>query len=144
MVYHLQGGLIKNYFMNGLITTFWSMHQVHAPLLLLLDGHSSHFSPEFVRLACEKGVIVFYLPPHLTHFLQPLDSCCFSTLKTYWDAACDKFMSSHPGRIVTVYQFSKLFSEAWAQAMTPSTIIGCFKNTARCVPHQQTCCHLAW
>ena len=74
-------------------------------------------------------MIVFCLPPHLTHILQPLDSSCFSALKTYWDAACDKFMSSHPGRIVTVYQFSMLFAEAWTQAMTPSTIIGGFKNT---------------
>ena len=27
---HLQGGLIKNYFMNGSITTFWSTHQLYA------------------------------------------------------------------------------------------------------------------
>lgn len=99
------------------------------PLLLLLDGHLSHYGPEFIQLACEKGVIVFCLPPHLTHILQPLDSSCFHCLKTYWDQACDQFMSSHPGQIVTVYQFSELLAKAWAQAMTPSTIVSSFKNT---------------
>lgn len=29
------------------------------PLLLLLDGHSSHYCPDFIRQACENGVIVF-------------------------------------------------------------------------------------
>ena len=99
------------------------------PLVLLLDGHLSHYCPEFIRLACEKGVIVFCLPPHLTHLLQPLDASCFHALKIYWDEACDQFMGSHPGRIVTIYQFSQLFATAWRQAMTPSTIVAGFKTT---------------
>ena len=33
------------------------------PLLLLLDGHSSHFCPDTVRLAAEEKVILFALPP---------------------------------------------------------------------------------
>jgi hypothetical protein len=37
------------------------------PLLLLMDGHSSHFSPVFVNRAAEEEVIVFCLPPHSTH-----------------------------------------------------------------------------
>ena len=37
------------------------------PLLLLLDGHASHYSPSFIREAAGRGVIVFCLPPHTTH-----------------------------------------------------------------------------
>jgi len=99
------------------------------PLLLLLDGHSSHYGPQFIRLACEKGIIVFCLPPHGTHICQPLDASCFHSLKTYWDEACDKYMSSNPGHIVTIYQFSQLFATAWKKAMIPSTIVGGFKTT---------------
>jgi len=89
------------------------------PLVLLLDGHSSHYNPEFIRQACENGVIVFCLPPHTTHVCQPLDVTCFHSLKTYWDQACDRYMSTHPGKVVTVYQVSQLLAEAWSQAMTP-------------------------
>ena len=37
------------------------------PLLLLLDGHSSHFEPATIKFAKENKVAVFCLPPHTTH-----------------------------------------------------------------------------
>ena len=43
------------------------------PILLLMDGHSSHFCPDTIRLAAEQDVIIFVLPPNATHLLQPLD-----------------------------------------------------------------------
>ena len=42
------------------------------PLLLLLDGHSSHFEPATIKFAKENNVAVFCLPPHTTHECQPL------------------------------------------------------------------------
>ena len=99
------------------------------PLLLLLDGHSSHYNPSFIHCACENGVIVFCLPPHTTHIAQPLDATCFHSLKCHWDQACDDYMSSNPGKCVTIYQFSELFAKAWRQAMTPSNIVSGFRVT---------------
>ena len=99
------------------------------PLLLLLDGHSSHYNLEFIRQASSEGVVVFCLPPNTTHMCQPLDVTAFHCLKMYWDEECDRFMSTNPGKIVTIYQFSLLFSAAWARAMTPKTIMSGFKAT---------------
>lgn len=99
------------------------------PLLLLLDGHSSHYSPDTVRLAAREKVIIFALPPHTTHFSQPLHQGCFSPLKTYWKAECQKFMSSNPGLFVSRYAFSMLFSAAWMKAMTIANIVRGFKTT---------------
>ena len=45
------------------------------PVLLLLDGHSSHYSPVTIKIAAENQVILFALPPHTTHVSQPLDRC---------------------------------------------------------------------
>ena len=49
---------------------------VHAvpgrPLLLLVDGHSSHFDPKSIHFARDHSVIIFCLPPHTTHEAQPL------------------------------------------------------------------------
>ena len=47
---------------------------VSQPLLLLLDGHSSHYNIEAISVARENGVIIFTLVPHTTHELQPLDT----------------------------------------------------------------------
>ena len=54
------------------------------PLLLLLDGHSSHYNPQTVRLAKENDVILFTLVPHTTHEMQPLDTAVFGPLKSHW------------------------------------------------------------
>ena len=54
------------------------------PLLLLLDGHSSHYQPDVINLACKNEVIILCLPPHTTHATQPLDCGVFSPLKAKW------------------------------------------------------------
>ena len=61
------------------------------PLLLLLDGHSSHYSPSTIRSAAKEQVIVFTLPPHTTHLSQPLDRGCFAPLKVAWRQVCHQY-----------------------------------------------------
>ena len=51
------------------------------PVLLLLDGHSSHYEPDTIDLAANQGVIVLCLPPHTTHVSQPLAVSFFRPLK---------------------------------------------------------------
>ena len=99
------------------------------PLLLMLDGHASHYQPELVRLAAKESVILFCLPPHCTHLAQPLDKGAFSPLKTYWHQECAKFMDNNPGEIVSKRNFSTIFAQAWYRAMTPKTIAASFRAT---------------
>ena len=54
------------------------------PILLLLDGHSSHYNPEAIRHAKESNVILFTLVPHTTHEMQPIDTSVFGPLKSNW------------------------------------------------------------
>ncbi|EMD66028.1 hypothetical protein COCSADRAFT_86794 [Bipolaris sorokiniana ND90Pr] len=49
--------------------------------LLILDGHSSHATPEFDQFCTENKIITLCMPPHTSHLLQPLDVSCFSPLK---------------------------------------------------------------
>lgn len=53
------------------------------PVMLLCDGHGSHFTPEAIAKAAEKGVIVFCIPPNTTHVAQPLDVSFFAPLKLF-------------------------------------------------------------
>ena len=64
----------------------------------------------------------FCLPPHTTHESQPLDISVSKLLKQNWQIACYKFMQSHPGKVITKYQFSSLLSEAWMATMTPANM----------------------
>ena len=47
------------------------------PILLLVDGHSSHYEPASVEFANEENIILFCLPPHTTQDTQPLDCTVF-------------------------------------------------------------------
>ena len=49
--------------------------------LLILDGHSSHATPEFDQYCTENKIITLCMPAHTSHLLQPLDVGCFSPLK---------------------------------------------------------------
>ena len=99
------------------------------PLLLLLDGHSSHYSPGTIRYAASEQVIVFTLPPHTTHLTQPLDRGCFSPLKMAWQEVCHTFMAENPGKRVARFNFSQLFCRAWMKSMTMNNILGGFRVT---------------
>ena len=128
-------GTSETGWMNRSLFEKWFVHHflVYAPkirpLILLMDGHSSHYCPEFIKRAAAEKIILFTLPPNTTHITQPLDKGCFSPLKVYWRQACHDFYSHNPGRVVTVYEFSELFSKAWLSAMSAKNIVASFECT---------------
>lgn len=128
-------GLSSKGWMDGVLFEQWfARHFLRyvpssRPILLLLDGHSSHFSPRAVQLAAEEQVIIFTLPPNTTHLTQPLDKGIFGPLKISWRRICHDFQSRNPGRVITRYDFSSLFSQAWIESMTPKNILAGFRVT---------------
>lgn len=50
--------------------------------LLNLGGYGSHLTYEFYEYAQKHRIELFTLPPHSTHFTQPLDVGCFQPYKT--------------------------------------------------------------
>ena len=128
-------GLSSKGWMDGVLFEQWfSRHFLQyipssRPVLLLLDGHSSHFSPRAVELAAKEQIILFTLPPNTTHLTQPLDKGIFGPLKLAWRRLCHDFHARNPGRVITRYDFSPLFSEAWIESMTPKNILAGFRVT---------------
>ena len=49
-----------------------------------------------------------------SHYLQPLDVGVFKSFKSNFNKACLKYMSSHPGRVVTVEVLASMFSETYS------------------------------
>ena len=131
-------GLSHNGWMNSELFFCWFLEHFlqyapkTRPLMLLLDGHSSHYYPSTIKLAAENGVIMFALPPHTTHITQPLDRACFAPLKVAWRQICHDLCAKNPGKTVTRYEFSHLFAKAWYKAMTAPNIIASFKATGIC------------
>ena len=99
------------------------------PLMLVLDGHSSHYQPELIKYAKKNKVILVCLPPHTTHETQPLDTSVFRSLKRNWSEECHKFYSKNPGRVITKYDFSTLLNTVWGKTMLPNVISAGFKRS---------------
>ena len=84
----------------------------------------SGYKTGFVR----PGYILFTPVPHTTHEMQPLDTVVYAPLKAHWQDVCHRYLQSYPGKVITKYQFSQLFSEAWLKTMNPANIISGFRS----------------
>ena len=62
-----KGWITTDLFEGWLVEHFLQYAVSARPLLLLLDGHSTHYQPNVVRYAKESEVIMLCLPPHTTH-----------------------------------------------------------------------------
>ena len=114
---------------HGWLKEHFLLHAVSGrPLLLLVDGHSSHFDLESIQYAKEQSVIIFCLPPHTTHEAQPLDVSFFGPLKNHWSDVCHTFLQSSPGKVITKFNFSQFFSKAWSKTCNPETICSGFRR----------------
>jgi hypothetical protein len=60
--------------------------------LLILDGHESYHSVDFEDFYKANNIIPLYLPPHTSHFLQPLDIGYFSSLKVWYGKQIERIM----------------------------------------------------
>lgn len=99
------------------------------PILLILDGHSSHTkSLEVLDYATQHGVIMICLPPHTTHKLQPLDVSFFKPFQTYYDHYVERWLRAHPGRGFGEFQVAAAVSEAFGKAGTVSVAVNGFQK----------------
>ena len=103
--YPIEVGLTWSCLTSGSQIIFFFMSA--RPLLLLLDGHLSHYCPEmFCLAAAEQVMIIYALLPNTTHLTQPLDKGYFGPLKVCWKEACQDYMKKNPGKVVSRYSFS--------------------------------------
>ncbi|KAJ1021822.1 hypothetical protein NDA13_005434 [Ustilago tritici] len=63
--------------------------------LLIIDGHGSHITAEFIQQAWDSRIICLCLPPHATHLLQPLDVVIFGPLQQAFTKEVDKFAGAN-------------------------------------------------
>ena len=97
--------------------------------VLLLDGHSSHYTLELIQTDHILDVIIFCLPPHTRADSQPLDTSVFGPLKSLLVTSLSEYMFSNPGCTVTKFQFLSLFRQTWLKGMSIDNIYAGFKKT---------------
>ncbi|CAH1990976.1 unnamed protein product [Acanthoscelides obtectus] len=100
------------------------------PVLLLCDGHASHTKNiDVIDLARDNGVILLCFPPHCSHRLQPLDVAFMRPLSLYYEDEVRRWLQSNPSKVVTLFQISTLFGQAFTNAANMKTALKGFEKT---------------
>ena len=97
--------------------------------LLLLDNHSSHMALKSIKFCRENGIILLTFPPHCTHKLQPMDRAIFGLLKKAINTACDNWMRSNAGKVMSIYDIPSITKTAFDVAITAKNISAGFAAT---------------
>ena len=98
------------------------------PVLILYDGHISHFSLDLIEWARTNNSILFVLSPHCSHILQPMDVGCFGQFQIKYSQECQTFSRGN-GRIVSRYDVCALACKAYSAALTPANLRAAFAKT---------------
>ena len=96
--------------------------------MLIVDGHASHVSTEFIRFTREHKIICLCLSAHSTHLLQPLDVGVFDPLKQNY-----KTLLAEKTRFTTYNidkaDFISLIQKARQQGITARNIQSAWRAT---------------
>ena len=98
------------------------------PLLLLYDSHKSHVSLGLIDWAKELNLILFVLPPHTSHILQPLDVGCFGPFQKIYDNLKAKFMRENSSSSIPKYSVCNLGCKAYMLSLTPTNLCSSFRK----------------
>ena len=99
------------------------------PVVLFFDGHKSHDSIALIELARDNNVILYILPPHTTHLLQPLDVGVFGPFKHAWSQVLKQYKLETLAAKVDRQTFPSLLQKIWDQVLLPEHLIGGFRGT---------------
>jgi hypothetical protein len=98
--------------------------------LLILDGHGSHLTSDFIDFCDCNRILLAIFPPHATHSLQPLDVVLFAPLSKYYSQELDRYLHRSQGLTrVTKRDFFEVFWPAWGATMKPDLIMKSFQAT---------------
>lgn len=92
--------------------------------LLIVDGHGSHTSDEFISICYLNNVYLLFFPAHTSHILQPLDLGYFSSLKT----AYRRLVNAHTALTDTTKIGKAQFLEFYAEARQISLREQCVRS----------------
>jgi hypothetical protein len=96
--------------------------------LLIHDGHGSHDTVRLIELARKHKIILFCLPPHTTHKLQPLDVGVFGPFQSAWIDRCHEVVEE-TGQEIPKEDFIKEYMAVRAKTFKKSTIKSAWNST---------------
>ena len=104
--------------------------KIKKPVVMFLDGYSSHLSYNCVRTAKDLQIILVKLPPNSTHLLQVLDVSVFKPAKAKWSNIVKSWFRQTRFESISKSVFPTLLSKLFdALVEKPEYLINGFRAT---------------
>lgn len=116
-------------YMSNHFNNYLDAKNVQRPVILFVDGHRSHLSPEVSTFCSENQIVLIALHPNSTHLLQPADVSVFRPSKAGWSVVTRKWRIDHYPEEVTRKTFAPLLKEAFDSRATSEIVKNGFKAT---------------
>ena len=102
------------------------------PVILLLDGHSSHCTVDIIEAAREHNVMLLALAPHTTHLCQPLDVAVYKSFKMHLSKLMKLGQTLRGDFWVSKGSISKMLKKPFEESMTMQNIKSGFRKCGIC------------
>jgi DDE superfamily endonuclease len=96
--------------------------------LLIVNGHESHCTIDFIEFCDTHNIILLILPPHATQFLQPLDISCFGAVEQAYSTEVEAH-GQYNGTFVEESEFIVFYQHARFFGLRPANIAAGFQAT---------------
>lgn len=93
----MTGEAFYEYFTN-VFYPYLVSSKIKLPVIVFLDGHSSHLTMHLGKFCKENQIILVCLFPNTTHILQPLDVSVFAPLKAKWKSTVRQWRIDNDGK----------------------------------------------
>ncbi|XP_060791261.1 homeobox and leucine zipper encoding b isoform X2 [Neoarius graeffei] len=102
---------------------------IQFPVILFVDGHSTHISLATAEFCAANGVILYCLLPNATRILQACHIGLFSPMKASWEKCVKEWQTQHVDEVFTKTHFPSVFKKAWYSVTTLENSVNGFKRS---------------
>lgn len=117
------------YFVTEHLYPRWLEMKAEFPIVLVVDGYSSHKNTQLFVWCKEHDVILLLLYPNATHILQVLDVAIFGPLKLKYSEFYEEWKLLHPNDNFTELEFIKVLKATNDCVLRRESIINGWRST---------------
>ncbi|XP_031353826.1 uncharacterized protein LOC116180679 [Photinus pyralis] len=114
-------------YITNIFNPWLDKHNIPRPVIMFLDGHSSHLSLPLSEFCEQKKIILVALYPNATHLIQPLDVAVFHTLKSSWKQKVAEWRIASEGAQMQKHNFPEVLQSVLGQ-LEPQVLISGFRK----------------
>jgi len=109
-----------------IIKKFVDVIKTHDPQnwkFLIMDWLSSHMDIETMKICLENKILMVYIPPHTSHFLQPLDQMAFGLFKSQLNRLVGNYLRKEKKNLPSMVELVQSLARiAEKRSLTPNVI----------------------